>query len=221
MKGTSTAFQARLGASEAQRVTAPARGVAWRDDGWLCFDDGPDLLAVARALRCVDPDHPEREDVVQSGASIRMASWHRSGAVAWVDDRGALWLLPRGGTAAQVRVPGGADATWPLEWSPSGRRFAFGVERGDAHGLAVARPGGRAAMVLPLQEHAPSFAAWSPDERRIAWTMPSRCWQDRVALERVCERDVHVAEVPGGRPTRLTHLARTDNPDLAWIRTGR
>ncbi|MCB9679095.1 MAG: hypothetical protein H6737_28595 [Alphaproteobacteria bacterium] len=214
--GAGALFVVKAADADPKQVAAPARNPGWRDDGWVCFDDGPSSIASGTRLACVDPAKPDAPVVVHE-ATIERSRWHGSGAVAWVDGDGVLWTLAPGGQPVRATGLDGLEVTWPLEWSPDGRHLGVGLEKAGQNGLAIVTGSSARIVLEPRADGDASFAAWSPDSAKLAFSLASKCWKDHLLQKRVCERDVHLVDAAGGAPRRLTELAYTDNPALAWV----
>lgn len=85
-------------------------------------------------------------------------------------------------------------------YSPDGGRIAFWRHVGGTRGwwLWTMRPDGRLLRRLARAASAPVSYGWSPDGRLIAYG-------DR--------REIFVVTASGGRPRRLTHAVREDDPE--------
>ncbi len=150
-----------------------ARLVA-RDRGW--FDYGTIGTRSTFGTPLVSPD----------GGSILF----RSARSGWIN----YWVAPIGGGEPRALAAEPADQS-DARWSPDGKWVAFVSNRNGTLDLRVVASGGGAArVVVPVPVGVAGNPAWSPDSRRLAYTLatPTR------------PQDLYVVNVDGGAPRQLT-----------------
>ncbi len=95
--------------------------------------------------------------------------------------RSAIWLVPFDGSREAVRFTSGAGQDTQPRWSPDGRSLAFlsdraapeksdGNERKPKNVFVLSLDGGEARQLTPFVDDCGDIA-WSPDGRRIAFTV--------------------------------------------------
>lgn len=204
--------------------SARARNPSWSPDGrWIVFESDihsfRDLYRIDRDGQNLtrltdDPEGNFEPTVSPDGESIVFASSR---------DGNAEVYRMRADGGAQVRLTHFHRDDWAPRWSPDGNAIAFLSNReGDDRIFLMAPDGtgqrrlGQAAATLVRREggEGPRFTeeepAWSPDGRRIAFTVremdrPARIWVvdletgDRAALTDGTANDVMPAWSPDGR----------------------
>lgn len=148
--------------------------VVARDRGW--FDYGTIGTRSTFGAPLVSPD----------GRSVLFRST-RSG---WIN----YWVAPMDGGEPRALAAEPADQG-DASWSPDGRSVAFVSNRNGTLDLrVVASAGGAARVVVPVASGVVANPAWSPDSRRLAYTLatPTR------------PQDLYVVNVNGGAPRQLT-----------------
>jgi dipeptidyl aminopeptidase/acylaminoacyl peptidase len=114
----------------------------------------------------------------------------RSTRSGWIN----YWVVPVAGGTPRALATEPADQS-DGRWSPDGRSVAFVSNRNGTLDLrVVAAAGGTPRVVVPVAVGVVGNPAWSPDSRRLAYTMatPTR------------PQDLFVVSVDGGTPRQLT-----------------
>lgn len=113
---------------------------------------------------------------------------HRSG---WIN----YWVVPRAGGEPRRIAPEEADQSH-ARWSPDGSRIAFVSNRNGTQVLRLVSAGGGDArtLVAPAGMGVVEAPEWSPDGRRISYTLETP----------TSPRDLYVVDVAGGETRRLT-----------------
>jgi dipeptidyl aminopeptidase/acylaminoacyl peptidase len=114
----------------------------------------------------------------------------RSARSGWIN----YWIIPIAGGEPRPLSAEAADQS-DARWSPDGRWVVFASNRNGAFDLRVVASGGGTARVLvPVTTGVAGSPAWSPDSRRVAFTLatPTR------------PQDLYVVALDGGAPRQLT-----------------
>src|SRR5205809_140567 len=157
----------------------------------------------------------------------------------------SIWLVPFDGSREAFRFTSGAGQDAQPRWSPDGRTLAFlsdraasekadGKKRKPKNVFVLALDGGEARQLTSFEDDCGDLA-WSPDGRRIAFTVKDaklaeadddgprvyermRYKTDEGFLSDQRRKHVWLIEAAGGEPRRPT---AGDGPDLlaAWDRT--
>ncbi|MBI4420316.1 MAG: S9 family peptidase, partial [Gemmatimonadetes bacterium] len=112
---------------------------------------------------------------------------HRSG---WI----TYWTVPLAGGTPRQLAPESADQS-DARWSPDGAWVVYISNRNGTHDLRVVPgSGGPPRVVVPVQVGVAANPDWSPDGRRLAYTLatPTR------------PTDLFVVNLDGGTPRQLT-----------------
>ena len=142
--------------------------------------------------------------------------------------RGALWMAKLDGTEEPRRFTTGDKRDGGHSWSPDGRWLAFvsnrGGEKQQAQLYVLPAEGGEARKLTDLKESVEEIA-WAPDSTRLAFTLrvrdeayeeeddrkrkPRRVTRlfyklDSVGWTTDRRRHIHVVDLDGGEPRRLT-----------------
>jgi dipeptidyl aminopeptidase/acylaminoacyl peptidase len=164
--------------------------------------------------------------------------------------RSAIWLVPFDGSQEAVRFTSGGGQDAQPRWSPDGRTLAFLSDRGapgekpDGKGkkgkpknvFVLSLDGGEARQLTTFDDDC-SDIVWSPDGRRIAFTVKDaktadaeddglrvyermRYKTDEGFLSDQRRKHIWLADVAGGEPRRLTD-GDWDDQQLAWSPDGR
>ncbi|HSB18009.1 MAG TPA: winged helix-turn-helix domain-containing protein, partial [Bryobacteraceae bacterium] len=214
---------------EPRRITSfrdrVATAPAWTADSRaIVFTSGsrtnPSLWKVAVSGPGWKPGNPER--MTFAGYSVWWPAVSRQGRLAYaLFPKGVdIWRLEL--DASRPGTPSGGHGKPPLklipstrvghtpEYSPDGRRIAFGSDRSGNHEIWVANSDGSNVMQLTSFD-GPYTAGphWSPDGRSIAF-----------ASSAGGNGDVYIISLDGGKPKRLTTNASDDGPS-AWSRDGK
>jgi dipeptidyl aminopeptidase/acylaminoacyl peptidase len=150
-------------------------------------------------------------------------------------DRVALHLVDvETGTRRQLTAGRSADSS--PAWSPDGSLIAFVSDRAGAPQIFVISPdGGEARQLTNLEKGVAGAPAWSPDGTRIAFAAlgpgerrdPARPYRvtravyrfDQVGYIEDVLVDIHVVDLAGGEPKRLTDDDRV-NGEPRWTPDG-
>ena len=160
--------------------------------------------------------------------------------------RGAIWVTSLDGSEKPRRFTSGERRDAGPQWSPDGRWLAFTSNRGGEKQLpqlyVIPAEGGEARRLTDLKESVEEIA-WAPDSTRIAFTArvrdeayeeederkrkPRRVTRlfyklDSVGWTTDRRRHLHVVDLDGGEPRRLTDGDCEDgnpawSPDAARI----
>src|SRR5215831_6668160 len=150
-------------------------------------------------------------------------------------DRVALHLLDVE-TGARRQLTAGRGSDGSPAWSPDGGRIAFVSDRAGAPQVFLISPdGGEARQVTELEHGVSGAPAWSPDGTRLAFAAlgpgerrdPARPYRvtraayrfDGVGHIEDALLDIHVVDVAGGEPRRLTDDDRV-NSEPRWTPDG-
>lgn len=150
-------------------------------------------------------------------------------------DRVALHLLDVE-TGARRQLTAGTGSDGSPAWSPDGSLIAFVSDRAGATQVFVIAPdGGEARRLTNLEKGVSGTPAWSPDGRKLAFAAlppgerrdPARPYRVTRAVYRFDQMgyiedgllDIHVVDVAGGEPKRLTDDDRVNN-DPRWTPDG-
>ena len=157
--------------------------------------------------------------------------------------RGAIWVARLDRSEEPRRFTSGERRDGSPSWSPDGRWLAFTSNRGDekqqAQLYVIPAEGGEARRLTDLKE-AVEEIAWSPDSKRLAFTArvrdeayeeeddkkrrPRRVTRlyfklDSVGWTSDRRRHLHVVDLEGGEPRRLTE-GDSENGNPAWSPDG-
>jgi dipeptidyl aminopeptidase/acylaminoacyl peptidase len=150
-------------------------------------------------------------------------------------DRVALHLLDvETGASRQLTAGKGSDGS--PAWSPDGSLIAFISDRAGAPQVFVISPdGGEARQLTELEKGVSGTPAWSPDGTKVAFAAlgpgerrdPARPYRvtrpvyrfDQMGYIEDALLDIHVVDVAGGEPQRLTDDDRV-NSDPRWTPEG-
>jgi dipeptidyl aminopeptidase/acylaminoacyl peptidase len=157
--------------------------------------------------------------------------------------RGAIWVARLDRSEEPRRFTSGERRDGSPSWSPDGRWLAFTSNRGDekqqAQLYVIPAEGGEARRLTDLKE-AVEEIAWSPDSKRLAFTARVRdeayeeeddkkrrprrvtrlCFKlDSVGWTSDRRRHLHVVDLEGGEPRRLTE-GDSENGNPAWSPDG-
>src|SRR5256886_4141082 len=159
----------------------------------------------------------------------------------------SIWLVPFEGSREAARFTSGAGQDAQPRWSPDGRTLAFlsdraapekadGKKRKPKNVFMLALDGGEARQLTSFEDDCGDLA-WSPDGRRIAFTVkdaklaeadddgprvyePWRYRTDEGFLWDQRRRQVCLIDAAGGEPRRLTE-GDWDDLQPAWSPDGR
>ena len=157
--------------------------------------------------------------------------------------RGAIWVARLDRSEEPRRFTSGERRDGSPSWSPDGGWLAFTSNRGDekqqAQLYVIPAEGGEARRLTDLKE-AVEEIAWSPDSKRLAFTArvrdeayeeeddkkrrPRRVTRlyfklDSVGWTSDRRRHLHVVDLEGGEPRRLTE-GDSENGNPAWSPDG-
>jgi Tol biopolymer transport system component/DNA-binding winged helix-turn-helix (wHTH) protein len=210
--------------AEPTRVTfdnAALAGVDWLPDGKeLVFaSDRGGIYSLWR----VSPAGGTPRLLAGSGTKTKHPSAARQRDVvvfeSWIYDIG-LWRTPLAavaggapGPAAAALDPAAREWSFQPQFSPDGKRIAFGATRSGTYELWVAgADGARPAQLTSFGGAHLGRPRWSPDGRRIAFT----AWRDGRAR-------VYLVDAAGGDPAALTAASSDPAGEVApaWSRDGR
>ena len=150
-------------------------------------------------------------------------------------DRVALHLLDVD-TGARRQLTAGTGSDGSPAWSPDGSLIAFVSDRAGAPQVFVISPdGGEARQLTELERGVAGAPAWSPDGRKLAFAAlgpgerrdPARPYRvtrapyrfDALGYLQDVLLDIHVVDVAGGEPARLTGDDRV-NGEPVWTPDG-
>jgi dipeptidyl aminopeptidase/acylaminoacyl peptidase len=155
----------------------------------------------------------------------------------WVDSGGgkkeartSIWRAPADGSVPARQITFGERSETQPDWSPDGRFMSFVASRGrdaKAQVWVLRADGGEARALTTADENVQAYA-WSPDSRRLAYTVADAATADEKTAverrddERPFERpapNVHlwVVDVATGAATRITSGdAFTIQGALSW-----
>ena len=162
--------------------------------------------------------------------------------------RSAIWLVPFDGSAEATRLTAGPGQDTLPRWSPDARTLAFvsdraapektdGKKRKPKNVFVLSLDGGEARQLTTFEDDCGDIA-WSPDGRRIAFTVKDAKAEgaDDDAAPRVYERmryktdegylsdqrrkHVWIVDAAGSEPRRLTD-GDWDDQHPAWSPDGR
>jgi Tol biopolymer transport system component len=169
----------------AQRLVGKFAYATHKGDIWIVNADGSDNRQVTRSGAGFDFKPSWSADgkqiAFQSTRGVRPPSVETNILVINVDGSGERQLT----TPSRFRYGGSSP-----DWSPDGKRIAFG----SALGLALIRPSGGPVRLVGVPGDAPS---WSPDSSKIAYVAPTGSGQPP-------NQDVYIVSPSGSRPRRLT-----------------
>src|SRR5438093_11288535 len=159
----------------------------------------------------------------------------------------SIWLVPFDGSREAVRFTSGAGQDAQPRWSPDGRTLAFlsdraasekadGKKRKPKNVFMLALDGGEARQLTSFEDDCGDLA-WSPDGRRIAFTVKDaklaeadddgprvyermRYKTDEGFLSDQRRKHVWLIDAAGGEPRRLTE-GDWDDLQPAWSPDGR
>src|ERR1700704_3689032 len=209
------------------------------------YDSVPDLLPPMTAedlysFRFLTDAQlsPEGERVA---FAVRTVTPERDGYLS------SIWLVPFDGSREAVRITSGPGQDTLPRWSPDGRTLAFvsdraaadktdGKKRKPKNVFALSLDGGEARQLTSFDDDCGDIA-WSPDGRRIAFTVKDakaadadeaaphvyermRYKTDEGFLSDQRRRHVWLVDAAGGEPRRLTN-GDWDDQQLAWSPDGR
>jgi len=164
--------------------------------------------------------------------------------------RSAIWLVPFDGSKEATRFTSGSGQDAQPRWSPDGRTLAFLSDRGvpaekaDGKGkkgkpknvFVLSLDGGEARQLTTFEDDCGDIV-WSPDGRRLAFTLKDakaadaeddgprvyermRYKTDEGFLSDQRRKHIWLVDVAGGEPRRLTD-GDWDDQQLAWSPDGR
>ncbi|HYW26016.1 MAG TPA: S9 family peptidase [Terriglobales bacterium] len=150
-------------------------------------------------------------------------------------DRVALHLLDVE-TGARRQLTAGRSSDSGPAWSPDGSLIAFVSDRAGAPQIFVISPdGGEARQLTTLEKGVAGTPAWSPDGAKLAFAAlgpgerrdPARPYRVTRAVYRFDQMgyiedglvDIHVVDIAGGEPKRLTDDDRV-NAEPRWTPDG-
>lgn len=164
--------------------------------------------------------------------------------------RSAIWLVPFDGSKEAVRFTSGGGQDAQPRWSPDGRTLAFVSDRaalgatGEGKGkkgkprnvFVLSLDGGEARQLTAFEDDCGDIA-WSPDGRRLAFTVKDakaadadddgprvyermRYKTDEGFLSDQRRKHLWLVDVAGGEPRRLTD-GDWDDQQPAWSPDGR
>jgi hypothetical protein len=227
---------------------APSQAASfwWAADGSrLFYNDGSDVFAIeadgsppARIgygsddPRCPVADKPceGSEEVAVSPDGSRLAYLIGGSGIGLFDvatgqvTRVAFDAGSRPGGRACDGPPAGGG---PLQWSPDGTRFAFGMSIGpkvdgwcQSAIFTVNVDGTNLRRLTPPSAHAMD-PRWSPDGSTIVFTSvtPRSAWDGGDATRIPIDMDIHSVRPDGSGLTALTGDGRSADPQ--WTRDGR
>jgi len=159
----------------------------------------------------------------------------------------AIWLVPFDGSREAVRLTSGAGQDLHPRWSPDSRTIAFlsdraALEKGDGkkrkpkNVFVLSLDGGEARQLTSFDDDCADIA-WSPDGRRLAFTVKDakaadadddgprvydrmRYKTDEGFLSDERRKHIWIVDVSGGEPRRLTD-GDWDDGQIAWSPNGR
>jgi Tol biopolymer transport system component len=157
----------------------------WSPDGTrIAFSRGNLAVAVSNIFT-VKPDGSELEQVTDGILGNNVASWSPNGTqLVFVSTRAGtplapgLWITDAKGENqhALTAAPPGVFHTSP-QWAPTGDLIVFGsTQDGGASELYTIRPDGSELTRLTTNTVSDSYATWSPDGTRIAWSGNGAIW---------------------------------------------
>lgn len=127
----------------------------------------------------------------------------RSVRSGWIN----YWVAPLGGGAPRALAAEPADQS-DARWSPDGSAVAFVSNRNGTLDLRVVpAAGGAARVVVPVTMGVVNNPAWSPDGRRIAYTLATPTHVP----------ELYVVPAAGGTPRQLT-FAQAGAVEAAMVR---
>jgi Tol biopolymer transport system component len=160
--------------------------------------------------------------------------------------RSAIWLVPFDGSREAVRFTSGPGQDVGPRWSPDGRMLAFlsdraapekteGKKRKPKNVFVLSLEGGDARQLTTFQDDCADLA-WSPDGRRIAFTVKDmkapgteddaprvydrmRYKTDEGFLSDQRRKHVWIVDAAGGAPRKLTD-GDWDDQQPAWSPDG-
>ncbi|MEZ6197585.1 MAG: PDZ domain-containing protein [Planctomycetota bacterium] len=115
--------------------------------------------------------------------------------------------------------PRGGYDNLPLDWTPDGKKILVRMNR-TPYGQRVGRyflvdPGG-VGLETPLEIPEGAAATFSPDGRRLAYSVISREWRTWKRYRAGRAQDVWIYDLDRHEATRLTDFAGTDNQAM-WL----
>ncbi|MDP9251481.1 MAG: S9 family peptidase, partial [Chloroflexota bacterium] len=161
--------------------------------------------------------------------------------------RSSIWLVPFDGSTEPVRFTSGPGQDTLPRWSPDGRTLAFvsdraapdkgdGKKRKPKNVFVLSLDGGEARQLTSFEDDCGDIA-WSPDGRRLAFTVKDakpegaeddgphvyermRYKSDEGFLSDQRRKHIWLVDTAGGEPRRLTD-GDWDDGQLAWSPDGR